>query len=81
MKKDLYHGSPQILKKPIFGFGKIENDYGCGFYCTEIEDMAKEWSTGEDHARKKRAAGQLYITEILDKTIGPKDERLLRALS
>ena len=49
MKKDLYHGSPQILKKPIFGFGKTENDYGRGFYCTEIEEMAKEWSTGEDH--------------------------------
>ena len=49
MKKDLYHGSALILKKPIFGFGKTENDYGRGFYCTEIEDMAKEWSTGEDH--------------------------------
>ena len=49
MKKDLYHGSPLILKKPLFGFGKVENDYGRGFYCTEIEDMAKEWGTGEDH--------------------------------
>lgn len=49
MKKDLYHGSEKILKKPVFGFGKAENDYGRGFYCTEIEDMAKEWSTGEDH--------------------------------
>lgn len=49
MKKDLYHGSARILKKPIYGFGTTENDYGRGFYCTEIEDMAKEWSTGEDH--------------------------------
>ena len=49
MKKDIYHGSPNIIKKPIFGYGKTENDYGVGFYCTEIEDMAKEWSTGEDH--------------------------------
>ena len=49
VKKNLYHGSDRILKKPIFGFGKTENDYGRGFYCTEIEDMAKEWSTGEDH--------------------------------
>ena len=32
-------------------------------------------------ARKKRIAGLLYIPEILDKAIGPKDERLLRALS
>ena len=49
MKKDLYHGSEKILEKPRFGFGKTENDYGLGFYCTEIEEMAKEWSTGEDH--------------------------------
>lgn len=49
MKKDIYHGSPKIITKPIFGYGKVENDYGVGFYCTEIEDMAKEWSTGEDH--------------------------------
>ena len=49
MKKDLYHGSARILKTPIYGFGTTENDYGRGFYCTEIEDMAKEWSTGEDH--------------------------------
>ena len=49
MKKDIYHGSPNIIKKPIFCYGKTENDYGVGFYCTEIEDMSKEWSTGEDH--------------------------------
>lgn len=49
MKKDIFHGSPKIITKPIFGYGKVENDYGVGFYCTEIEDMAKEWSTGEDH--------------------------------
>ena len=49
MKKDIYHGSPQIIRKPEFGFGKTDNDYGLGFYCTEVEDMAKEWSTGEDH--------------------------------
>lgn len=49
MKKDIYHGSPKIIVKPVFGLGKVENDYGLGFYCTEIEDMAKEWSTGEDH--------------------------------
>lgn len=30
----LYHGSENIIKKPIFGFGKTYNDYGLGFYCT-----------------------------------------------
>ncbi len=49
MKKDLYHGSEKILKRPVFGFGKTENDYGRAFYSTESEDLAKERSTGEDH--------------------------------
>ena len=44
MKKTLYHGSPSIVRKPLFGLGKPYNDYGPGFYCTEILDLAKEWS-------------------------------------
>ena len=40
----LYHGSPSIIKKPIFGFGKPYNDYGLGFYCTEEVELAKEWA-------------------------------------
>lgn len=47
MKKMLYHGSPSIIKKPMFGFGKPYNDYGLGFYCTEVIDLAKEWSVDE----------------------------------
>ena len=47
MKKMLYHGSPSIVRKPIFGFGKPYNDYGLGFYCTETLDLAKEWSVDE----------------------------------
>ncbi len=43
MIKKIYHGSKDIIEKPIFGFGKTYNDYGLGFYCTEEMDMAKEW--------------------------------------
>lgn len=45
----LYHGSIDKIIKPKFGFGKRNNDYGLGFYCTEIEDLAKEWAVGKDH--------------------------------
>ena len=41
---DIYHGSVNIVEKPIFGSGKINNDYGRGFYCTEHIDLAKEWA-------------------------------------
>lgn len=43
----LYHGSPEIIEKPIFGKGKTYNDYGRGFYCTENLDLAKEWACTE----------------------------------
>ena len=40
----LYHGSQRIVSKPQFGQGKIYNDYGRGFYCTEDKELAKEWA-------------------------------------
>ena len=48
MLRTIYHGSKDIIKKPVFGYGKPYNDYGLGFYCTESLDMAKEWGTGAD---------------------------------
>lgn len=44
----LYHGSSQIIQKPIFGYGKAYNDYGLGFYCTDNLEMAKEWGVGKE---------------------------------
>lgn len=46
MNKELivYHGSQQIIEKPEFGIGKVYNDYGQGFYCTESNELAKEWA-------------------------------------
>lgn len=40
----IYHGSQQIVEKPIFGQGKKHNDFGLGFYCTESDALAKEWA-------------------------------------
>jgi hypothetical protein len=44
----IYHGSKEIIAKPIWGYGKTYNDYGQGFYCTDELDMAKEWGTDEN---------------------------------
>ncbi|MBP3577789.1 MAG: DUF3990 domain-containing protein, partial [Lachnospiraceae bacterium] len=41
MIKKLYHGSSNIIEKPVFGYGKKYNDYGLGFYCTDSIEMAK----------------------------------------
>jgi hypothetical protein len=40
----VYHGSKQIVEVPTFGEGKKNNDFGLGFYCTESNDLAKEWA-------------------------------------
>ena len=41
----LYHGSKDIIEKPIYGQGKKYNDYGLGFYCTDNIELAKDWGT------------------------------------
>ena len=40
----IFHGSEQIVEEPTFGLGRKNNDFGLGFYCTESEDLAKEWA-------------------------------------
>lgn len=44
----LLHGSDHIIKKPILSLSKAHNDYGHGFYCTELLEMAKEWACKEN---------------------------------
>lgn len=46
-KWTLYHGSTEIIEKPVYGKGKLYNDYGSGFYCTKHIELAKEWACME----------------------------------
>ena len=48
MIRQLFHGSPSIIEKPQFGYGKVYNDYGLGFYCTGSLEMAKEWGVAQN---------------------------------
>jgi len=40
----IFHGSDRIIEHPEYGKGNPRNDYGRGFYCTESEELAKEWA-------------------------------------
>lgn len=40
----LLHGSEQVVEKPKLSLGKPNNDYGQGFYCTELAEPAREWA-------------------------------------
>ncbi|MBQ3292106.1 MAG: DUF3990 domain-containing protein [Mogibacterium sp.] len=44
MIRNIYHGSTQIIRAPRFGAGDAYNDFGLGFYCTDIPDLAAEWA-------------------------------------
>lgn len=44
----VYHGSQKIIEAPVFGQGKVWNDYGLGFYCTQNVELAKEWACPDD---------------------------------
>lgn len=45
---ELWHGSQKIIEAPQLGLGKVHNDYGQGFYCTENLELAKEWACSRD---------------------------------
>lgn len=44
----ILHGTDHIIKKPQLALGREHNDYGRGFYCTEIPEMAREWACKEN---------------------------------
>ncbi len=44
MKKVIYHVSTNVITKPEKRKGKINNDYGHGFYCAFDIELAKEWA-------------------------------------
>ena len=40
----IYYGSSHIIEAPTFGEGRKHNDFGLGFYCTQSNELAKEWA-------------------------------------
>lgn len=63
----IYHGSVSILEQPVYGKGKLHNDYGRGFYCTESLELAKEWAVDENRdGYANKYALHLQVLNILD---------------
>ena len=68
----VFHGSENVIKSPVFGFGKRTNDYGLGFYCTEDRTLAGEWSVTPLHDgyvnRYELALDGLRVLNLADGT-------------
>ena len=59
-QKELWHGSREIVARPEYGKGKLHNDYGQGFYCTEHRELAMEWACAE----RKDGFANHYLLEM-----------------
>lgn len=43
----VYHGSPNAVVSPVYGYGEDKHDYGRGFYTTQHKELAKEWAAAQ----------------------------------
>ena len=56
----LLHGTDHIIETPDINIGNPHNDYGMGFYCTKVDEMAREW------ACKKNSNGFVNVYDFND---------------
>lgn len=56
----LLHGTDHIIEAPDITIGNPHNDYGMGFYCTKVDEMAREW------ACKKNSNGFVNVYDFDD---------------
>lgn len=54
----LLHGTDHIIEAPDINIGNPNNDYGKGFYCTKVDELACEW------ACKKNTNGFINIYDF-----------------
>lgn len=70
-KIEILHGTDHIIEVPDIDKGNEKNDYGKGFYCTRIPEMAKEWACKQNtDGFSNRYELDLRDLRILDLTDG-----------
>ena len=77
MNRIVYHGSNEIIRKPVFLKGNVHNDYGLGFYCCSNKGLAREWAARKDgYGFVNRYSIRDDRLDILDLTKPPYDDVL-----
>lgn len=72
-KIEILHGTDHIIEVPDIDKGNEKNDYGKGFYCTRIPEMAKEWACKQNtDGFSNRYELDLTDLRILDLTDGKR---------
>ena len=61
----IYHGSENVITKPIFGAGNPKNDYGRGFYCTEDKELSKEYYSRQILINGTTKASEMILQSIV----------------
>lgn len=56
----LYHGNPNEVCTPIYGYGEDRHDYGRGLYLTADAELVKEWAV----CRPDAANGWVHQYEL-----------------
>lgn len=60
----VYHGSVDIIKKPVCSFGRKNLDFGRGFYVTNIREQAESWAASTQRFRDGKACVNVYTLNI-----------------
>lgn len=63
MKQKVYHGTTDIVEKPICAFGRNNLDFGQGFYVTDIREQAVKWAILTAQKRKENPILNCYLLE------------------
>lgn len=56
----VYHGGTERIEAPICKFGRLNLDFGQGFYVTDLRQQAIAWANNMARSRNKPAVLNLY---------------------
>lgn len=62
----VYHGSTQLIKKPVIERGRQSTDFGKGFYTTTNFEQAKNWALIKQRNAGNSAKAMVSIYEVDD---------------
>ena len=55
----VYHGGTEVVEHPICSYGRLNLDFGQGFYVTDLKEQAIQWA--------KTVAGRKMATPLLNR--------------